>query len=45
MYYAGIVGFPPVDNVTFVVIYLPWLILIGVLLKFWFAKAMHSDRT
>ena len=45
MFYAGIVGFLPVDNLTFVIIYLPWLILIGVMLKSWFAKAMHRDRT
>lgn len=45
MFYAGIVGLLPVDNLTFVIIYLPWLILIGVMLKSWFAKAMHRDRT
>jgi hypothetical protein len=45
MFYAGIVAFLPVDNLTFVIIYLPWLILIGVMLKSWFAKAMHRDRT
>jgi hypothetical protein len=43
MFYAGAIGFPPVDNVTFVIIYLPWLILISVMLKSWFAKATHSD--
>lgn len=45
MFYAEIIGFPPVDNVTFVIIYLPWLILIGVIFKIWLAKAMHRDRT
>ena len=45
MFYAGMIGFPPLDSLTFVIIYLPWLILIGVMLKSWFAKAMHSDRT
>ena len=45
MFYAGIVGFLPLDSLTFVIIYLPWLILIGVMLKSSFAKAMHSDRT
>ncbi|MDP4605737.1 MAG: hypothetical protein NWS68_06250 [Erythrobacter sp.] len=45
MFYAGVIGLPPVDYPTFFVIYLPWLILIGVMLKSWFAKAVHSDRT
>ncbi len=45
MFYAGVIGLPPVDNLTFFIIYLPWLILIGVMLKSWFAKAMHRDRT